>query len=101
MEIRRATKAQAKGRVTLMGVFGAGKTYKALLWARVMAGKDGTIVVIDVDRSRRRPVLRLLDALRNVDAHPLGVVLNRTDPASSTRDFAKRAGPGAPDLPRR
>ena len=68
----------------------------------VAAQCDGTIVVIDVDRSRRRPVLRLLDALRNVDAHPLGVVLNRTDPASSTRDFAKRAEiSGPPDLPRR
>lgn len=40
---------------------------------------DATIVVVDAQSSRRRPVRNLVDGLRQVGAHPIGVVLNRTE----------------------
>lgn len=49
-EIKKATKKSARGRVALVGVSGAGKTWDALTMARVLAGPSGRIVVIDTER---------------------------------------------------
>ncbi len=38
---------------------------------------DATLLVIDARMSRRRAVRHLLDRLRQVNAKPLGVVVNR------------------------
>lgn len=53
----------------------------------VAAQCDGTIVVIDASRSRRRAVIRLVDDLRQFGAHPLGVVLNRTEAATDPKAY--------------
>ncbi len=42
---------------------------------------DATILVVDAQNSRRRPVRNLVDSLRQVGAQPIGVVLNKTEPA--------------------
>ncbi len=63
---------------------------------------DATIVVVDAEKSKRRPVRQLVDGLRQVSAQPIGVVLNRTEPAprpsyyavDDTRAKARRAGGG-------
>lgn len=41
---------------------------------------DATLVVVDAQNSRRRPVRHLIENLRQVSAQPIGVVLNRTEP---------------------
>ena len=50
---------------------------------------DATIVVIDTQQSRRRPVRRLVESLRQVSAQPIGVVLNRTDPVGRSSYYDK------------
>jgi Mrp family chromosome partitioning ATPase len=42
---------------------------------------DATLVVVDAQNSKRRPVRDLVESLRQVSAQPIGVVLNRTEPA--------------------
>ena len=42
---------------------------------------DATLIVVDAERSKRRPVRNLVDSLRHVSAQPIGIVLNRTEPA--------------------
>jgi Mrp family chromosome partitioning ATPase len=42
----------------------------------IAAQCDATLVVVDIDVSRRRTVRRLVDALRPSDAHLIGVVVN-------------------------
>jgi succinoglycan biosynthesis transport protein ExoP len=42
---------------------------------------DATLIVVDAQNSRRRPVRNLVESLRQVSAQPIGVVLNRTEPA--------------------
>jgi Mrp family chromosome partitioning ATPase len=42
---------------------------------------DATIIVVDAQNSRRRPVRNLVENLRQVAAQPIGVVLNKTEPA--------------------
>ena len=42
---------------------------------------DATIIVVDAERSKRRPVRNLVESLRHVSAQPIGIVLNRTEPA--------------------
>jgi capsular exopolysaccharide synthesis family protein len=42
---------------------------------------DATLVVVDAQNSRRRSVRHLVESLRQVSAQPIGVVLNRTEPA--------------------
>ncbi len=41
---------------------------------------DATIIVVDAQNSRRRPVRALVENLRQVSAQPIGVVLNKTEP---------------------
>lgn len=43
---------------------------------------DATIIVVDALNSRRRPVRSLVENLRQVSAQPIGLVLNRTEPAA-------------------
>lgn len=40
---------------------------------------DATLVVVDAQASRRRPVRHLVENLRRVSAEPIGLVLNRTE----------------------
>ncbi len=42
---------------------------------------DATLIVVDAERSKRRPVRNLVESLRHVSAQPIGIVLNRTEPA--------------------
>jgi capsular exopolysaccharide synthesis family protein len=42
---------------------------------------DATLIVVDAERSKRRPVRHLVESLRHVSAQPIGIVLNRTEPA--------------------
>jgi len=49
LTIKKATKAQAKLRLALIGPAGAGKTWTALLLARELAG-EGRVLVIDTER---------------------------------------------------
>lgn len=42
---------------------------------------DATLIVVDAERSKRRPVRNLVESLRQVSAQPIGIVLNRTEPA--------------------
>jgi capsular exopolysaccharide synthesis family protein len=42
---------------------------------------DATLVVVDAQNSKRRPVRNLVDSLRHVSAQPIGIVLNRTEPS--------------------
>jgi len=44
-----ATRSEAKARVAIIGPTGAGKTWTALEWARVLAGTEGRIAVIDTE----------------------------------------------------
>jgi receptor protein-tyrosine kinase len=43
---------------------------------------DATLIVIDPRTSHRRSTQRLLERLRQVGAHPVGVIVNRSDPES-------------------
>jgi DNA polymerase III delta prime subunit len=45
----KAVKHQLKARVAFAGPTGSGKTYSALEWARILAGPDGTIAVVDTE----------------------------------------------------
>lgn len=45
-----ATKKKSRARVALVGPSGSGKTYTSLGFARVLAGADGRIAVIDTER---------------------------------------------------
>jgi ABC-type dipeptide/oligopeptide/nickel transport system ATPase component len=49
MPFVKATKKQAKGRIALIGISGSGKTWTSLSWARVLAGREGRIAVIDTE----------------------------------------------------
>ncbi|HET9444380.1 MAG TPA: CpsD/CapB family tyrosine-protein kinase, partial [Acidimicrobiales bacterium] len=53
---------------------------------------DATLVVVDAQNSRRRLVRHLVDNLRQVNALPLGVVLNRTEPVPRPSYYETRAG---------
>lgn len=44
-----ARKEQMKARVAMVGPTGAGKTWTALEWARILAGPQGTVAVIDTE----------------------------------------------------
>ncbi len=63
---------------------------------------DATILVIDAQSSRRRPVRRLVDNLRRVGAQPIGVVLNRTEatPRPSYYEGTTRRRAPRPPAPR-
>lgn len=50
IEIKKATKSLARGRVALMGPSGHGKTWTSLLLARQLAGPGGRVCVIDSER---------------------------------------------------
>lgn len=50
MPFVKATKAQAKARICLIGIPGSGKTYTGLTFARELAGSGGRIAVIDTER---------------------------------------------------
>jgi hypothetical protein len=44
-----AVKEQLKARVAIDGPTGSGKTWTALQWARILAGKDGAVGVVDTE----------------------------------------------------
>lgn len=50
MEFVKATKSQLKARIALVGSSGSGKTYTALLVARVLAGESGRVACIDTEK---------------------------------------------------
>ncbi|HVF31410.1 MAG TPA: polysaccharide biosynthesis tyrosine autokinase [Acidimicrobiales bacterium] len=52
---------------------------------------DATLVVVDAERSKRRPVRELVESLRHVSAQPIGIVLNRTEPAPRPSYYEVRA----------
>jgi len=54
--------------------------------ATIAAHSDGTILVVDASKSRRRPTQAMLNRLRQVGASPIGVVVNRskTGPRSAS-----------------
>lgn len=67
---------------------------------------DATLIVVDAERSKRRPVRHLVESLRHVSASPIGIVLNRTEPASRPSYYevkepraSKRAAPRPPAAP--
>jgi len=41
---------------------------------------DATLIVVDAQNSRRRPVRHLVENLRQVSAQPIGIVVNKTEP---------------------
>jgi Mrp family chromosome partitioning ATPase len=60
---------------------------------------DATLVVVDAQSSRRRPTRNLVENLRQVSAQPIGVVLNRTEPAPRPSYYEVKE-PKAPKPPR-
>jgi Mrp family chromosome partitioning ATPase len=57
---------------------------------------DATLIVVDAERSKRRPVRNLVESLRHVSAQPIGIVLNRTEPAPRPSYYEiKEPRPGA------
>jgi hypothetical protein len=44
-----AVKERLKARVAIDGPTGSGKTYTALMWARILAGENGTVGVVDTE----------------------------------------------------
>jgi energy-coupling factor transporter ATP-binding protein EcfA2 len=51
LQFQPATRAEAKARVAILGPTGAGKTWTALQWARVLAGDTGKVAVIDTENA--------------------------------------------------
>ena len=47
---QKATRKKSKARIALVGPSGSGKTFTGLLFARVLAGAEGRIAVIDTER---------------------------------------------------
>lgn len=77
--IKKATKAQAKLRMALIGPAGAGKTWTALLLARELAG-EGRVLVIDTERG---------SASKYADAFDFDVIeLDRFHPQQSLEALA-------------
>ncbi|MBW3615341.1 MAG: hypothetical protein KY439_08550 [Actinobacteria bacterium] len=62
---------------------------------------DATLIVVDAQNSRRRPVRHLVESLRQVSAQPIGIVLNKTEPTPRPSYYdtkgpkASRSRPGA------
>ena len=48
---QKATRKKSKARIALVGPSGSGKTFTGLLFARVLAGAEGRIAVIDTELS--------------------------------------------------
>ncbi len=63
---------------------------------------DATIIVVDAQNSRRRPVRNLVESLRQVSAQPIGLVLNKTEPAArpSYYELKETKAPKAPKPPK-
>lgn len=64
---------------------------------------DATLIVVDAQNSRRRPVRHLVENLRQVSAQPIGIVLNKTEPTprpsyydAKQRPSGAKAGAPAP-----
>lgn len=58
---------------------------------------DATLIVVDAEKSKRRPVRNLVESLRHVSAQPIGIVLNRTEPAPRPSYYeVKEPRPEAP-----
>lgn len=51
LDFKPASRGEAKARVAILGPTGAGKTWTALQWARVLAGDDGRVAVIDTENA--------------------------------------------------
>lgn len=58
--------------------------------AAIASQTDATMVVVDVRATRKRDVRDLVDRLRQVNAQPIGVVINRTEPTGRTAYYAQR-----------
>jgi capsular exopolysaccharide synthesis family protein len=61
---------------------------------------DATLVVVDAQNSKRRPVRDLVESLRQVSAQPIGVVLNRTEPAPRPSYYEVTKAPKEPKPPK-
>ena len=61
---------------------------------------DATLVVVDAQNSRRRPVRDLVESLRQVAAQPIGIVLNRTEPAPRPSYYEVPKEPKPPRTPK-
>lgn len=58
--------------------------------AAIASQCDATMIVVDVRSSRRRDVRDLVNRLRQVNAQPIGVVINRTEPTGRTAYYSQR-----------
>lgn len=56
---------------------------------------DATLIVVDAERSKRRAVRNLVESLRHVSAQPIGIVLNRTEPAQRPSYYEVKDAPGS------
>lgn len=58
---------------------------------------DATLIVVDAQNSRRRPVRHLVENLRQVSAQPIGIVVNKTEPTPRPSYYdTKQAKPAKP-----
>lgn len=68
--------------------------------ATIAANCDGTIVVIDASVTKRREARSMMARLRQVNANPIGAVVNRSANAPrSTAYYSQQAPPERPDSP--
>ncbi|MGI8794816.1 MAG: polysaccharide biosynthesis tyrosine autokinase [Acidimicrobiales bacterium] len=58
--------------------------------AAIASQCDATMIVVDVRATRRRDVRDLVNRLRQVNAQPIGVVLNRTESTGRAAYYAQR-----------
>ena len=61
IQFRKAVKYDAKGRVAMIGPGGSGKSYTALLLARLLAGPSGKIAAIDTEHGTLSKYADLVD----------------------------------------
>jgi succinoglycan biosynthesis transport protein ExoP len=58
----------------------------------IAANCDATVIIIDAKSTKKRSLKVLVDHLRQVGAHPVGVAINRTSPAIGVRYRDQRDG---------
>lgn len=61
---------------------------------------DATLIVVDAERSKRRAVRHLVESLRHVSAQPIGIVLNRTEPAPRPSYYEVKPPKGGAPAPK-
>jgi energy-coupling factor transporter ATP-binding protein EcfA2 len=61
IQFRKAVKYDARGRVAMIGPAGSGKSYSALLLARLLAGPGGKIAAIDTEHGSLSKYADLFD----------------------------------------